>query len=78
MPKCHHELVPDPGHHTYVGDDRADVVVEVDGAWYSGELPRGTRPVDGSWSGIVTWWPRADEVRMDRLGLPRVQLTPCL
>ena len=45
----------EPIHLVYYGYDRTECEVEVDGAWYFGEIRSWDRDEHGHWSAYVTW-----------------------
>ena len=67
----------DARHHTYTGNDRKEVQVEVDGTWYDGELRSWDQANDGTWSGIVSWRREPGEIFVDRFPADRIrQVSP--
>ena len=65
-----------PQHHIYIGTDRKQVEVEVDGTWYDGELRSWDQADDGSGSGVVTWRRPTGELLVRRVPAERIRPTP--
>jgi hypothetical protein len=64
-----------PGHVVYIGEDRREVEVLVDGHWHYGEQRSWDQHEDGTWSAMVTWSESPGVNRLDRFPADRIRLT---